>query len=286
MFVAVGQNGLRMTSKDGASWQHIQTGKVGEMFRAIAYGRERFAAVGSYGGDNITAVSKDGQTWELGKIEARYTKYFRGLGFGKDFFLGLGGDPGSVGASKPFVMTSTDGQKWSEIQSIPGKHILRRVAWGNDRFVAVGDRGRRATSPDGLAWEDVADAKAIDTLVDVAFGQGKFVGVGLHGLRSMSEDGLKWTEAIRGHEGEHLNTILWTGDAFVAIGAGATFRSSDGVDWERSPNKDAPTTAAFGDGLFVGSLWKGRIVVSTDGVVWKEVHKSELHIESIAYGNV
>lgn len=286
MFIAVGHNGLRLASKDGKQWEHLQSGKEGEVFRAVAFGRERFVAVGSYGGDNITAVSADGKVWEQGKLEAKYTKYFRGLGFGHEIFLGLGGDPGSVGDSKPFVLTSTDGKSWSDFQSVPGKHILRRVAWGDGRFVAVGDRGRRATSTDGLKWEDAPNAKAIDTLVDVVFGKDLFVGVGLHGLRMTSSDGLKWSAATRGNEGEHLNTILWNGEAFVAIGAGATYRSSDGETWERLPNKDAPTTATFGDGLFVGSLWKGRIVVSTDGVAWQEVFKSELHIESVAFGKL
>lgn len=284
MFVAVGHDGLRMSSPDGVQWQHVQTGKEGEVYRAVMFGRGRFVAVGSYGGDNIMAVTTDGKTWEQSKLEAKYTKYFRGLGFGGEQFLGLGGDPGSVGDSKPFVLTSTDGLKWSDFQSVPGKHILRRVAWGSDRFVAVGDRGRRSRSPDGEKWEDAPHTKAIETLVDVAFGNGRFVGVGLHGLRAASEDGLAWSPAQRGQEGEHLNTILWTGKQFVAIGAGATYLSRDGLEWTRAANTLAPTTAAYGAGAFVGSLWKGRIVRSTDGIAWQEVEKAPQHVEALAYG--
>jgi photosystem II stability/assembly factor-like uncharacterized protein len=286
MFIAVGHNGLRTSSPDGSTWEHVQTGKEGEVYRAAAFGAGRFAAVGSYGGDNLLARTTDGAEWETSKIEAKYVKYLRGLTFGKDTFLALGGDPGAVGDSKPFVATSTDGKTWSPFHDVTGKHLLRRAAWGNDHFVAVGDRGRRATSPDGLTWEDAPETKAIDTLVDVTFGNGRFVGVGLHGLRMHSEDGLKWSTPERGNEGEHLNTVLFTGEQFVAIGAGATYVSANGQEWKRHANESAPTTACYGGGLFVGSLWRGRLVLSDDGIRWREVFKAPEHAEAVVYGKI
>lgn len=285
LFAAVGQDGLRIVSADGTSWQHTQIGKEGETYRAVAFGNTRFVAVGSYGGDNIIASTAEGQTWETGKKEARYVKYIRGLGFDGARFVGYGGDPGSVGSSKPFYLTSTDAITWSDFADIPGKHMLRRLAFGKNLVVGVGDRGRRAVSADALkTWQDAPDTKATDTLADVAFGGGKFVGVGLHGLRMSSEDGLVWTAPQRGPEGEHLNTVIWTGEKFTAVGFGATYFSADGTTWTREPNENAPLTAAFGQGLYLGTQWKGRILVSKDAVQWKEVHKAEQHIEAICYG--
>jgi hypothetical protein len=285
LFVAVGQDGLRITSRDGRKWEHAQTGKEGETYRAVCWGNNRFAAVGSYGGGNILASSTDGVKWKTAFKDGMYSRYFRGLGFGKGIFLALGGDPGSVGNSVPFESHTTDGEAWSDYKEIAGKNILRRLAWGNDRFVGVGDRGRRAASADGFAWKDAADVRAIDTLVDVAFGKGVFVGVGLHGLRQTSEDGLKWTDRQVGEEGEHLNSVVWADDRFVAVGAGATYTSPDGRKWKREPNKDAPLIAAFGGGVFVGCRWRGRILRSTDGVQWEEVYKSEQHVEAFAFGS-
>lgn len=284
LFVAVGHNGLRLVSENGSDWKNLQLGKEGEVYRAVRSGNGRHVAVGTYGGENIFAATTDGVTWKTGNKEAKYVKYFRGLAFGNGMFLGLGGDPGSVGSSSPFVVTSTEGATWSDFISIPGKHILRRAAWGNDRWVGVGDRGRRATSPDGKDWKDAPDAKAIDTLVDVAFGKNIFAGVGLHGLRMTSEDGLRWNAPLRGEEGEHLNSILWAGDHFVAVGAGATWFSTDGVDWKRESNKDAPLTVAFGNKMFVGANWKGRLLRSTDAVEWKQVYKAEHHVETVSFG--
>ena len=294
-----------MISADGIEWTHPQTGKEGETYRAVAFGNGRFAAVGSYGGANIFASTADGVTWQTGTKDAKYVSYLRGIGFGKKMFLGLGGDPGSVGDSRPFVMTSEEGQTWSEpIPNVvnqallpdasaapPGakpppssKNMLRRVAFGNERFVAVGDRGRRSVSKDGREWTDTPNVKAIDTLIDIAFGNGVFVGVGLHGLRMSSPDGVTWSERLIGEEGEHINSVVWTGDFFVAVGQGATYTSVDGLKWERIPNTNSPLIAVFGRSVFVGSNWRGRLLHSTDAINWKVVFQAEYHVEALAFG--
>lgn len=286
LFVAVGHRGLRMVSVDGKEWTHLQTGKEGETYRAVSFGNGRFVGVGSFGGANIIASTSDGMTWPTSSRDARYVSYLRGLGFGKGMFLGLGGDPGAVGASSPFIMTSEDGQKWSDLTPISGKNMLRRVCFGNDRFVAVGDRGRRAASPDGKEWTDAPNVKAIDTLIDVTFGNGVFVGVGLHGLRMSSEDGVKWSERVVGEEGEHINSVIWTGERFAAVGQGATYLSPDGMKWERIPNTNAPLIAVYGQNQYIGCNWRGRILHSADAVAWNDVFQAEHHIEAITFGQV
>lgn len=284
LFVAVGHHGLRMISTDGQKWTEQQTSKEGEVYRAVAFGNGRFAAVGSYGGNNLFAATSDGTKWQTGSRDARYVSYLRGLGFGAGQFLGLGGDPGSVGDSKPFVMTSTDGQTWSDQIPIAGRNMLRRVSHGNERFVAVGDRGRRAASKDGKEWTDAANVKAIDTLIDVTFGRNVFVGVGLHGLRMSSEDGVTWTERLVGEEGEHINSVLWTGERFVAVGQGATYLSDNGQKWERVPNKNAPLIAVLGKGRFVGANWRGRLLASQDAIDWTDAYQHEHHVEAVTFG--
>jgi hypothetical protein len=99
-----------------------------------------------------------------------------------------------------------------------------------------------------------------------------------------TRDGVAWSEGERGLEGEHLNSVVWALDRFVAVGAGGTLISPDGAKWERIPNRDAPLTSVFGDGVFLGANWKGRLLRSTDGVAWTQVHKCEHHVEGLAYG--
>lgn len=284
LFLAVGHDGLRMTSSDGSAWSNVATGKEGEVYRAACSGGGRFAAVGSYGGSNIFACSRDGVTWETRTLDAKYSKYLRGVGYGRSEFIAVGGDPGSVGSSSPLLVRSADGLNWGDYVPFSGKNILRRISFGDGRFVGVGDRGRRATSTDGRTWVDAAEVRAIDTLVDVAFGGGVFVGVGLHGLRMSTRDGLAWGHRESGEEGEHLNSVVWTGDRFVAVGAGATYFSTDGERWERRANRDAPLTVAYGGGVFVGARWRGRLLRSVDAVGWEPVHQSEHHVEAIAHG--
>ncbi len=285
MFVAVGHNGLRLSSADGREWGHEATGKEGEVYRAVAFGNGAFATVGGFGGGNIMAATKDGVEWTTSNNDAKYVRYYRGLCFGDGRFIALGGDPGGVGVAAAFISTSKDGTAWGEFQPIPGKFMIRRAAFGSGVFVGVGDRGRRAKSTDAVNWEDVPEVKAVDTLIDVAYGNGTFVGVGLHGLRMTTKDGVTWSEPVRGEEGEHLNTIVWADNRFVAIGAGATYFSADGQTWDRQPNENYPLTACFGDGVFVGTRWKGNILRSTDAVQWTSVHKGPIHLEAVCHGS-
>ena len=262
LFVAVGHDGQRLVSVNGTDWDHQQFGKEGEVYRAVCFGNGRYVAVGSYGGRNIYASTRDGVTWQTGYKDAQYRTYVRGLGFGRGEFLGIGGDPGSVGNAGPLIVTSADGIQWSDYLPIAGKNILRRIAWGNaagkegDKdegkegglWVGVGDRGRRAASPDGRHWTDAPGVKAIDTLIDVAFGPVKHAG---HRWRrdfrrrrpqrlAHDQSGrLQWANRQVGEEGEHLNSVLWAGGRFVAVGQGATYFSPDGVNWTRKQNKDA-----------------------------------------------
>ena len=283
-FVAAGHQGLRLVSADGRRWEQAAAGKEGEVYRAVAFGKGRFAAVGTFGGSNLLAWSADGAAWKNVQRDGQYANFLRGLAFGGGGFVGIGGDPGAVGDSRPFVTLSADGETWGDYVKISGKNIVRRIAWGVDRWVGVGDRGRRTTSKDAKEWVDVPKTKAVDTLIDVAHGAGRFVGVGLHGLRMSSVDGVEWTPRLDGEEGEHLNSIVWAGDRFVAVGTGATYVSADGLAWTRQENRNAPQVVAFGGGLFVGLQWRGRILVSPDGVAWDEVHRAEHHLEAVAFG--
>ena len=142
LFVVVGHDGHRIVSHDGQTWREKQIGKEGETYRGVAFGDGRFVAVGSYGGGNIFAVTRDGKAWQAAKNDGKYSRFVRAVVHGKDRFLAIGGDPGAVGDSKPFQLESTDGEKWSDFRDITGKNILRRLAWGNEPL-----RRRRRSRP-------------------------------------------------------------------------------------------------------------------------------------------
>ena len=275
MFVAVGHDGLRLTSDDGKDWKTPQTGKEGEVYRRLAFGNGVFAAVGSYGGGNIMAATKDGAMWSTASNDAKYSRYYRGLCFGDGRFLALGGDPGAVGVAAAFVSTSTDGTTWSGFQ----RHLRQVHAppRGVRRWAFC--RGRRpwpaGVFRDGLNWDDVPGVKPIDTLIDIAFGNGIFVGVGLHGLRRSTRRRRDLVRARprprrRASERDRLgrrpirrrrprrNLLL---ARRPGLGAGAKRR------------RQRALTFCYGRGIFLGARWKGRLLRSTDAVRWDEVQK-------------
>jgi len=273
-YLAVGHNGIRMSSKDGRKWTDPQTAD-GKYFRTVAFGNGTAIAVGK----RDYSVTKDGLNWSKPQNLPKGGNGIVFLTFGAGRFIGVGTDVNYNGTT--FYYTE-DGQNWSKPTDQKGKGLLRMV-WGDGQFVAVGGSGRIARSKDGEKWEDAPDTKPIDTLIDVAYGDGNYVGVGLHGLRMWSDDGLKWRFKQRGLEGEHFNSVVWTGEKFVAVGNGGTIESPNGRSWERTPNENAPLACCYGDGVFVGSHWRGRVLRSTDGYKFDEVLKLDDHVDAIIY---
>ena len=95
---------------------------------------------------------------------------------------------------------------------------------------------------------------------------------------------LQWSEPFDIPGKNMFRSVLWTGGRFVAVGQGGTYLSPNGYDWTRTPNVNWPLTAAYGNGVFVGAQWKGRLLRSNDAITWKQVHKCEFHIEAVTYG--
>lgn len=290
-FVATGENGLRAFSRDGVTWTHQQTDREGVLLSQVAFANGRCVAGGRYGGECPAYSTGDGVKWNRVKLDGRpYVSRLNLLFKEKDHFVAVMNEDGK----SPGIRTSADGETWSQRNAILDdpkvmRHDahLRRIATGKDRLVAVGDYGARLMCKAGATkWEAVPKAKATDTLIDIAFGNGVFVGGGLHALRMRSEDGLIWTDRTVGEEGEHINAIIFDGKQFVGIGQGATYTSPDGKNWQRTPNKNAPTAATYGEKIYIGVLWPGRIMRSIDGIQWKEVHKFPHHILGLAHGHL
>ncbi len=286
VFLAAGDQGARAFTADGVTWKNLVKEEQPGIFRTSCFGNGRCVVCGGRGGQNLFAMTKNGVSWETSTHDAEYSKYVRVVFFYNGEFYALGGR-NAGGDTKPFVMTSEDGLKWGGSKQIGGRELLRRVAFGEDRIVAVGDYGRKSVSTNGREWDNAEDVKAVDTLIDVAYGKGMFVGGGLHGLRMASEDGRNWAYREHGEEGEHINTMIFDGRKFVGIGLGATYFSEDGKAWERQPNTNPPLVATFGHGFFGGAMWRGVFLGSADGVTWKPLsHADGQHIETIAAGEL
>jgi photosystem II stability/assembly factor-like uncharacterized protein len=282
-FVAFGEQGLRMRSENGRDWSEPVVEKDKLYCRSAVYGDGRFLVLATYGEKTILFGSEDGANWErlAEKDPTQDGGKVIDLAYGNGRYVALGGH---MDGHWTIVMTSADGRTWDGPKKFDKEPLLLRVIFGGGKFLACGYKGRVAFSENGEKWTDSEPLPPLDTFISVAYGNGLYVGAGLHGLRMRSEDGSVWTDRVVGEEGEHINAMLWTGERFVGVGLGATYFSPDGKTWERVPNRDAPVACEYGDGLFVGANWRGRILVSTDAIAWEEIYKAPHHVNGIRFG--
>lgn len=119
-------------------------------------------------------------------------------------------------------------------------------------------------------------------LYGVAYGDGKFMVVGDSGTIMSSVDGTTWTTHDSGHNGikPYIHSdIAWNGRQWVIVGGCAVgggvnvFVSSDGINWEEKP---CCTPIGLNDIVWNGSKWMavggtGAILSSNDGIKWGNI---------------
>jgi len=247
-YVAVGDDGKMATSTDGVTWTAVRDTKFGQSYiRAVAFGNNRFVA----GGSDSLAYSTDGVTWTA--VIAKPSDY-----------IGDGLDAGS--AKRPFfadayviiyvggkfiagcaigrMAVSTDGITWTAVpreNTDFGVANIRAIAYGNGKFVAVGDSeyyNGISTSTNGTKWTAVKDSKfghnTSFSIRGVAFGNNRFVAVSDNGKISTSTDGINWTaiDVSRIFGGDIIYTIAYGNGKFIAGGSdGKMATSTDGLTW-------------------------------------------------------
>ncbi len=154
------------------------------------------------------------------------------------------------------------------------------LAFGNDRFVAVGGRatsGSFATlspivrvSVNGKQWRDNVDFP-YGTINSVMFRNGVFIAVGDRDTFIYSYDGLTWTEG-KSYDGT-INTIEYLNGVYFAVGNdGLVMTSSDGFDWVvQNTNATDPhlNTIAYANGTYVAMpAQSSEVLTSSDGITW------------------
>src|SRR5438874_10763385 len=117
--------------------------------------------------------------------------------------------------------------------------IVRGVAYGNGRYVAVGDQGAIFASPDALSWTR-PESGSTNRLTPICFGNGIFV-VGEQSVYPAREqfavltsaDGLSWNRTLDPIPEAYgaINDIICIQNTFVAAHACGIATSTDGVHW-------------------------------------------------------
>lgn len=175
VYVAVGENGIILISRDGFSWVKITNPNLSSNFYSIAYGAGRFVAVGS----GVSIFSIDGFNWYIGDnaplsaLAYANNKFFgvngnncsySSIGGGtwtsqcyspasvrtynakavaanlNDVVIVGDGDTGAVNRRTPVIYVShNNGAQWGNITiDWWNPYVLNTIAYGNNAFVAFG----------------------------------------------------------------------------------------------------------------------------------------------------
>jgi hypothetical protein len=178
--------------------------------------------------------------------------------------------------------------RWYWRHPLPLGNDLLDVAYGNGRFVAVGQDGTILVSSDGVTWTN----RSVDwnNLLAVTFGNGLFVAVGYFGGLLTSPDGEHWTKPmVPNPYPRDLLDVTFGNGRFVAVGAGVVW-SADGVHWQEWVDGRSYylSTVGYGNGKFVAyPNYPDIMLTSTDGENWSTnvVQPFGLPMASVTFGN-
>jgi len=172
-----------------------------------------------------------------------------------------------VGGFSSTVLLSPDGTHWA-CQNSGTVSSLYSIAFGDGRFVAVGNEGVVVTSADGVAWKIIKSGTE-DRLRSIVFAKQMFVAVGYNGTIITSRDGLTWKTRDSGTDAR-LHGVAFGNDRFVAISKnGQVLESSTGKKWNRVTTLAGTFTAmAYEHGTFRAKAAEGATFTSLNGLAW------------------
>jgi surface protein len=204
------------------------------------------------------------------------------------------------------LIYSTNGISWTksqtpnpQIRGNPLNGLVRCIAWGGGRWVAVGYNGDPTRLPfiiysddNGVTWTESTSASNLLTTerVDInyiatslAYGNGKFVFASKKYL-IYSQNGILWEESASGitaiNQGD-IYTVCWNGSFFLGSGNGLTdanttilIKSVDGITWTNVTTNNIFTGQIrniMWNGIkFVATTYQGQApyLYSTNGTTW------------------
>jgi hypothetical protein len=181
----------------------------------------------------------------------------------------------------------------SNTNSTFGTSSINAIAYGNNKFVAVGDSGKIATSTNGTTWTAVSQNifGNDEGIFAIAYGYNYFVAGGANGKIAYStDDGTTWTAISNKPVGNANIYAITRGSYFVAVGAtGAMATSTNGETWtivQNHPLSGDINAIVFDNLKYVAGGEKGMAYSSSPytGSTWRMTYSTS-SIYAIAYGN-
>jgi len=147
-------------------------------------------------------------------------------------FIGVGAKGGICYSE--FASPHNHGEEWSCVSPIVPDKKLYGIAYGNNKFIAVGQSGTVIISDNGSGWATITSNTSAD-LYSIAFGNDRFVGVGRYTVIVSTDNGTSFLETNTEH---YLRDVTYGNGVFVAVGSGEIiYTSADGDTWTKVHGK-------------------------------------------------
>ena len=143
-------------------------------------------------------------------------------------FIGVGAKGGICYSE--FASPHNHGEEWSCVSPIVPDKKLNGIAYGNNKFIAVGQSGTVIRSDNGSGWATRTSNTSAD-LYSIAFGNDRFVGVGRYTVIVSTDNGTRFLETNTEH---YLRDVTYGNGVFVAVGYNENiYTSTDGDTWTK-----------------------------------------------------
>lgn len=269
VYVTVGGGydyGVIYTSLDKVSWARQISSQP---LKSILFDGNSFIAMGV---DGIAVESTDGFNWT--ETTEQTTEYdLKSVVYGNGRHIAVG-KRSIYEPSVHVLLSSFDGESWTELPPLPGNKDITRIRFFEGLFYLVCSDSLM-TSSDGIAWTTLFSGSHLSNpyFRDVVYANGMYVLVGRDWILS-SADGLNWVE--RDTLPTSVLCVTYGEGIFVIAGAyGTILTSRDGINWIDEEvfkfevqTPDSFYDVAYGNGYFVVVGENGTLYSSDDGSNW------------------
>jgi hypothetical protein len=267
---------LQSPSANGA-WT-ARTSSENSVWESVAYGNGTYIAVASStSGVYKCMTSSDGQTW-IDNTILPTSKNWSGIAYGNGVWIAVA----TTGAGR--IHYSTNILSSFPLVSNSIGIVCTSVAYGNNTFVVVTTTSAVRIISDASPSNSTSAVGNSGVWNEVAFGNGKFISVGDGGLIQYSTDnGNSWSIATApaGTETHNFKCVTYAAGKFVALGSGVSTNpviySTDGITWTAVLTGPGTTSTSWNsvthDGVvFVAIGYKAGstqvVATSSDAITW------------------